>query len=176
MHRYGAAYSTWPTPTRSGDHIRSWCGGHYQHSGRDAAKVGVSQRTRGVAPLTLRAGVVNHRVPPYDAASQRHEHSRHAGLSLRGLASGVGCQCRCHNSSTNTGRERRGSGQPLAQGLRQKAQRCWDSHGEGAAAHLAAAPLPTWPRVEAPHLASHAGRQPLVPVRWLSPWPWRSAN
>ena len=51
MHRYGAAYSTWPTPTRSGDHIRSWCGGHYQHSGRDAAKVGVSQRTRGLALL-----------------------------------------------------------------------------------------------------------------------------
>ena len=50
MHRYGAAYSTWPTPTRSGDHIRSRCGGHYQHSGRDAAKIGVSQQTREAAP------------------------------------------------------------------------------------------------------------------------------
>ena len=34
--------------------------------------------------------VIKHRVHPLDAASQRHEHSRHAGLSLHGLASGVG--------------------------------------------------------------------------------------
>ena len=58
--------------------------------------------------------MVSYRAPPHGAASQRHEHSRHAGLSLRGLASEVGCQCRCHNSNTNTGRERKGSGQPLA--------------------------------------------------------------
>ena len=27
-NRYGAAYSTRPTPTRDGSHVRSWCGAH----------------------------------------------------------------------------------------------------------------------------------------------------
>ena len=115
--RYGTAYSTWPTPTRSGGHARSWCGGHYQHSGRDAAKAGVSQQTQGLAPLYPESWCGDHNqwsvtglprtVPPHKDTSIPDMPVCHCvGLHQKWAAS----------ADATTVTPRKGSGQPLALG------------------------------------------------------------
>ena len=166
MHRYGAAYSTWPTPTRSGDHIRSRCGGHYQHSGRDAAKIGVSQQTREAAPLNPESWCGDHNqrsstwfprtMPPHkDTSIPDMPVSHCVGLHQEWAASADATTV----APTLVGREE-ARGSSLRKVSARRRSGAGDPHGEGAAAHLAAVPHPAWPRVEAPHLASRAGRPP----------------